>query len=230
DYLFTQTQIMPVTSGVRAGRKGALFGRDMNRIMSDQAIAMDSNIYELLLGRAFTKSEIPNILAQQEYLDELHSMFLQRREDWFDVSKRVYSKSGNGMHYELVGKNEQDIKDANKLFALNQGFYNLSRLYQDLHAEFISKKTMTEAEKRFLREFPITYSRVGALIGAARTVFQARTLVAEAWKACKALHPDIVTSEKFLKILESDLQDRFVDGKPFYTRSLKLLQDYAMKA
>lgn len=198
DFLMSQDEELGMQSTNRGGRKAALFGDHPGRITTDQAFANDLPIYEILAGRKLDLRQDQLWLEnQQYYLDELHPSFLQRKENWFHAGEVVYGAHGKGKHWELVGKNPEDIEASKILFGYLQVFWMLNSV----------KEVMAQAENPgadqqwLLKEIPELFYRVGGKIGTARTIQQAARLVAEEWQNFTStdVGARLVKGEKFRK-------------------------------
>jgi len=203
DYLMSQDQSLDMQSTYRKGRTTALYGSSPDRITTQQAFLHDKEQYSKLLGRGFVlQAELPRIEAQLSYLDELHSSYLQRKENWFNAQENVYSTRGKGKHWELVGDHPDDIDASKKLLGYLQGFYTLDKIRETYEQRLNSGQPVGEGQKKFMQECADEFRRVGSLIGVARTIRQAEIFVAEAWENFIGKHPRVVASTEFIDMLD----------------------------
>lgn len=158
----------------------------------------DREAWEALLGREMpTSGDVggwydvaQDIKAQQYYLDELHSSFLQKKPNWFSASAKVYSAAGDGFHHQLVGSHERDIGAVNDLLLYLQGMWCANEVHVAILRAPEAKRTELAQEfsdmNEFVATFQKTFTHVGALIGISRGVQQAERLVADEWRKLKA--------------------------------------------
>lgn len=203
DYLLTQDRAINMQSAYRKGRRTALFGADKDRIPTDQAYLNDAEIYSQLLGREFDFSaDLPNIKKQLNYLDELHSSFLQRKPNWFSAQEKVYALGSKGKHWELVGSNPQDIQITKDLLGYLQGFYSLDLIRQGWKTKLaVDPNSLGSGQKQFIVDTEKVYGEIGSIIGAARTVNQAQRLIQQRWIEFTSKYPKILSTSEFSIII-----------------------------
>src|SRR3989344_1747242 len=203
DYLMSQDESLHMLSAYRKGRTTTLYGEGKDRVTTQQAFWNDKEKYAKMLGRDFDlRIEMPRVETQLSYLDELHSSFLQRKVNWFNAQENVYSTKGEGKHWELVGDHPDDIDASKKLLGYLQGFYTLDKIREAYNQRLSSGLPVGEGQKIFMQECADEFRRVGSLIGAARTIQQTETLVAEAWKTFIDKHSRVATSAEFTGMLD----------------------------
>src|SRR3989344_2930516 len=203
DYLMSQDESLHMLSAYRKGRTTTLYGEGKDRVTTQQAFWNDKEKYAKMLGRDFDlRIEMPRVETQLSYLDELHSSFLQRKVNWFNAQENVYSTKGEGKHWELVGDHPDDIDASKKLLGYLQGFYTLDKIREAYNQRLSSGLPVGEGQKIFMQECADEFRRVGSLIGAARTIKQTETLVAEAWKTFIDKHSRVATSAEFTGMLD----------------------------
>lgn len=124
---------------------------------------------------------------QAAYLNELHSSFLQKKQQWFFWNEKVYSSRKAGFHHELVGDDFRDIDAVKNLFCYLQALYACDVIWKNIdeHSED-QKSRLGPFSKSLYLEFPNIYSKAGALIGASRTVRQAEKFVKGLWESLKS--------------------------------------------
>jgi len=206
DYLTTKDSNLILQSGYRKGRTTALFGSGSGRIPTEQAFLNDKGKYTKMLGRetdaqTFRTQELPRIQSQLSYLDELHSSFLQKKENWFNAQENVYSIKGKGKHWELVGDHPEDVQASKNTLGYLQGFYSLELLRSAWEQRLQSGQPVGEGQKKFIAEFSNEFRKVGSLIGAARTIKQAESLIAEEWGQFRTSNQRLFTSPELNAIL-----------------------------
>ncbi|MEK9175681.1 MAG: hypothetical protein AAB795_03785, partial [Patescibacteria group bacterium] len=202
DYLITRDANLGLQSN-RGGRKPALYGSDRSRIQTNQAYLHDQEQFSVLLGRKFaSKSELESVQKQLAYLDELHSSYLQKKENWFNASENVYSASGHGKHWELVGSHTADVASSKRLLAYLQGFYTCDKLKTSWEESVRTGAVLGVGQKKFIADFAKIFREVGSLIGVTRTIHQAESLVSEKWSDLVAQYPKLVESPQFASMLD----------------------------
>ena len=206
DYLTTKDPNLNLQSGYRKGRTTALFGSGSGRIPTEQAFINDRDKYSKMLGResdpqTFRAQELPRIQSQLSYLDELHSSYLQKKDNWFNAQENVYSTKGKGKHWELVGDHPEDIQASKNVLGYIQGFYSLELLRSAWEQRINSGQPVGEGQKRFIAEFSNEFRKVGSLLGAARTIKQAESLVADEWSKFRVNNQRLFTSPELTAIL-----------------------------
>lgn len=203
DYLMSQDEALNMQSAYRKGRTVALYGSEKDRIPTSQAFLNDKEQYSKILGREFDlQTELPRVEAQLFYLDELHSSFLQRKENWFNAQKNIYSIKGKGKHWELVGDHPEDIEASKRMLGYLQGFYTLDKIREVWQQRLESGQQLGEGQKKFLADCAEEFRKVGSLIGASRVIKQAETLVAESWKSFVDKYPRLATTAEFSGMLD----------------------------
>ena len=131
---------------------------------------LDKRIYERTLNRRFKRRDKKNISLQKDYLDELHSNFMGKKENWFKYNHEIYADFyDRGLHHELVGNNPKDINATKDMFCHLQGFYKLDKIAKD------------SKDFRFRKRIPEFYTKAGAILGNSLTVQQASRLIAQLW-------------------------------------------------
>jgi hypothetical protein len=213
DYLLSQSPNLQMDSAFRSGRPGALYGRGPDRITTRQAFYNDREIYSKLLGREFLPSDITRVQAQLDYLDELHSSYLQEKPNWFDARKNVYAKRQKGKHWELVGDHSADIAASKELYAYVQGFHIINLLHRQWKGKVETNPYAEKDKLEFVKAMPDIFGRTGALIGAARTVHQAKDLLKEEWIEIKKNYPSVLESQGFKSMLDGGEKNRFAVEK-----------------
>ncbi|HUQ84912.1 MAG TPA: hypothetical protein VM077_01185 [Candidatus Limnocylindrales bacterium] len=205
DYLITQDPQLDMQSAFVSGRNVALFGGGKDRITTGQSYVHDAKTYSALLSREFTYADdYPNITRQQQYLDELHSSYLQKKPNWFHADGNVYAGNNHGKHSELVGSNSTDIDATKQMLGYLQGFYSVDLIHKAWQGKLTSNPdSLGPSQKQLLAEFPDIYRDAGALIGAARTVQQAERLVAGKWEELKSRYPRLLTEQVFTNLLNN---------------------------
>lgn len=157
---------------------------------TQELIMMDKVIYEHLLNRSLSSTDIENIKKQRAYLDELHSSVMQRKSNWFMYDKNVYSTEiSKGKHFEMVGNNPEDIRAVNNMFCHVQGFYFLDVL---VNASKDSRNPWSKViDQKFKEKIPKYFNRVGSIIATSLTVQQASRLIEDLWKTVIKEFPNI---------------------------------------
>ncbi len=102
----------------------------------------------------------------------------------------------------MVGDHPDDINASKKLLGYLQGFYTLDKIREAYDQRLSSGQPVGEGQKKFMQECTDEFRRVGSLIGAARTIKQAETLAAEAWKTFIDKHSRVATSAEFTGLLD----------------------------
>jgi hypothetical protein len=175
--------------GIVEEKVGVLHRSNWDRVHADRSV------YEVLLGRDLPFSgdtwalyaETDNIRKQRAYLDELHSSYLQGKQEWFLAGTQVYSFEGKGRYDQIVGNSFADQEAAHDLLSYVQGIYFAKSMYAagavlsdaDREKVFTSRPEARE----FYESFPGVFVRIGACIGVSRTIAQATRLVGEEWRA-----------------------------------------------
>jgi hypothetical protein len=199
DYLISKDENIDMQSAYRKGRPTALYGFGKDRIPSAQAVLNDRDKYSVVLGREFDPQNDPlRIERQLNYLDEVHSSFLQGKEDWFDAQGNVYALGRKGKHWELVGDHPDDIEATKNMLGYMQGFYTLDKIKEG----WGKRDGLGEGQKKFLQEYDDEFRKIGSLIGTARTVKQAETLVAQEWKSFMEKNPKIASHPDFQAMMD----------------------------
>jgi hypothetical protein len=190
-------------SAYRRGRPTALYGDGKDRITTDQAILHDREQYSAALGREFDpQKDGPRVETQSRYLDELHSSYLQRKEDWFSAQEDVYSTRGKGKHWELVGDHPDDIEASKDMLGYMQGFYTMDKIKDAWQQRSDSGGQIGEGQKKFMQDCEEEFRKVGSIIGTARTVKQAESMVAEAWKSFSEKHQRVTQTADFQGMMD----------------------------
>lgn len=204
DYLLTQDQALNIQSAYRKGRSTALFGASKDRILTNQAFLNDSSIYSQLLGREFDLNiDLPNVKKQLNYLDELHSSYLQRKPGWFNAQENVYALGNKGKHWELVGGNPQDIEASKNLLGYLQGFYSLDLIRRNWKGKLATDpNSLGDGQKQFIGDTEKVYLEIGSIVGVARTIDQAQRLVQQKWIEFISKYPKILTTPEFGKLMK----------------------------
>ena len=179
DRLISKDENIDMESAHRRG-----FGTGKDKAKTNMAFEHDKEQYSAALGREFDlKSDGPRVEVQSRYLDELHSSYMQKAPEWFDAQKDVYSTRGDGKHWELVGDHPDDIKASKDMLGYLQGFYTMDKVKDYWQQQLDNGGPIGEGQKKFMKECEEEFRKVGSIIGTARTVKQAETMVAEAWKS-----------------------------------------------
>ena len=203
DYLISQDETLNMQSAYRKGRVVALYGSQKERVTTNQAFLNDKEHYSKLLGRTFDLyTELVCVEAQLSYLDELHSSFLQRKENWFNAQENVYSTKGEGKHWELVGNHPKDIEASKRLLGYLQGFYTLDKIRESWQQQLNNGQQLGPGQKKFLITYIEEFRKIGSLIGAARTIKQAEMLIAEAWNDFTHRNQKLITTKEFSEMLD----------------------------
>lgn len=174
-----------------------------------QAIKLDKEKFTLLFNRNLNSDDFKNIDLQGEYLDELHSSFLQRKENWFHKEEKVYAMSNKGKHWEIIGNNPKDIEATKNLLIYMQGFFMCGKL-QEL---WDKKANSTAKEMIFTDDFKKRYRKAGSLIGISKTVKQSEEFLAEEWKTLKKVHPEVFELNSWKKYMESFIKSGVAEEK-----------------
>ncbi len=203
DYLESQDTDIDMQSSYRKGRIGPLYGYHSGRITTAQSYANDAEKYSKLLGREFNyQYDSSRVQAQLDYLDELHSSYLQRKPNWFNAAEKVYALSSKGAHWELVGNHPDDREAAKRVLAYLQGFYlcdSIQKSWNENAAQ--GKMKLGAGQEKFIDEFADVYRRVGSLIGVARTIRQAKTFIQAEWEEFRQKYPQLLESKPFTDML-----------------------------
>lgn len=153
-----------------------------------ELIDQDKKLYTYLLNREPTVEDYENITKQRAYMDELHSSILQRKDNWFNWSNKVYStEMQDRFHSELVGNHPEDVAATRNMFCYLQGFYILEKLVKeslDPNSSWHGK-----ISPRFAENVSKYFNRAGSLIATSLTVQQASRLVGEMWRLFLKQHP-----------------------------------------
>ena len=182
DYLSATDPVSPIKSSIKSG--GGAILSDPN-YSSTSAIYQDKDSYSVLLERTFTDKDIFSIQLQQCYLDELHSSFMQRKNEWFNASGSVYSGAGSGKHWEIVGSNPADVEATKQLLAYIQGFYIIEGYAKAVQKAIENGAQAGPITLKFVSEASRYFDEAGALIGSSHCVCQAERLVAQKWHQFK---------------------------------------------
>jgi len=185
DYLLTMDSKLPLASGYRRGRCEPLFG-DQIINKSDDLFMRDSHFYEKISNiTSLEITDVENIRKQLLYLDELHASFMQKKQNWFNASNNVYATANNGKHkhWELVGRNQEDIEASKHIFTYIQGMEYMARVRDSW------EKNPTPAVTTFIAGYDAAYRKAGALIGAGRSIQQVERLLHDEWEALKTQYP-----------------------------------------
>lgn len=203
DYLMSKDHALNMSSSFRKGRSAALFGEHSGRMTTDQAFWSDADIYEQLADRPITtQADQKQIEHQLRYLDELHSSYLQKKQDWFSAKEDVYTTRKKGKHWEVVGDHPEDVRATKKLLGYMQGMHSLDQI-SNMWIE--KKKSGTEygpVQEKFMSEFQKRFLRMGSLIGAARTVKQATEFAQTEWYKIQKEYPKLLKTPVFLSMLD----------------------------
>lgn len=191
DYLLSQDPKVNMASAVRKIGNSALFGKGVKPPATQGFIARDTlrkdgDQYSALLGREYSDIDQENVEDQLRYLDELHSSFLQKKAEWFSTKQDVYSTRKRGKHWEVVGANPEDQAAAKELLGYLQAIYIMDTVIQSIKKQVEGNPSqIPDYIKEMISSWPDVFGKIGGIIGASRTVQQARRLVATEWTAYK---------------------------------------------
>ncbi len=196
DYLLGQDPKIKMHTGVRSVTSSELFGKNFSdhpsagHHIAKQAFELDKDQYSVLAERPFVGDDYGDMMAQQAYLDELHSSFLQKKPEWFLANQKIYAGYASGKAWEIVGKFPDDQLSTKKVQAITQAVYIV-----ETYAMPSLKSKALEGNPpmdlvQLLREWPNFFRKIGALIGTSRTVKQAERLIRDEWKTFKSSHQD----------------------------------------
>lgn len=215
DYLLAKNNTLGMQTTFRNGRNQALFGNEQNNLPTDTWYFEDRKQYALLLEREFdAKIDPGNIKLQLSYLDELHSSFLQRKENWFHAASKVYSNRAEGKHWEIVGNSLDDQQATKRLLAYLQGMYLVDQYRQLLQQKVDQKLQIGESQKLFIENAPKTFLKVGSLIGTARTVKQAEHLIKEEWQNLVEKYPRLFEKDGWFDQTINNWETNYQSGQP----------------
>lgn len=214
DAAMHKTEVLGMKSHLNgSNERMVLIGPEAVRLPTDFLYEQDAEAYGILLNRIFEpKVDTVRIQDQRAYLNELHSSFLQKKENWFVAPNTVYSTRKKGKHWEIVGDHPDDIESTKRLLGFLQGLYSLDYIYQQANDRKIAGDHIGPIQEILLKEFPGIYSRCGSLIGVARVVQQAERLVSAEWNEIRIKFADLLGHEKFKVWLDNWEKGQGVDG------------------
>jgi len=187
NYLMSKDSDIGMASASRRTQRPPLYDKVLRE---EDAIDADKNKYRLVMERDDVR--VPDCYIQSAYLDEFHSSFLQRKQEWLYKNSHVYSGHGRGEHWELVGKDKGDQEATKRFLGLTQAFYILdeaAEYYRKLQARGQQIGPQTAF---ILQSFPKSFIEAGSLIGTARSVKQAERLLHENFNDIKSKAPDFM--------------------------------------
>jgi len=187
DYLMSKDSDIGMASASRRTQRPPLYDQILTE---DDAIKADINKYRLVMER--DNVSVPDCYLQSAFLNEFHSSFLQRKQEWFYKKSHVYNNYGRGEHWELVGKDKEDQEATKKLLGLTQAFYLLDEA-AECYRKLQAKGQQIGPQTAFiLQSFPKSFDEAGSLIGTARSVKQAERLLNENFNDIKSKAPDFM--------------------------------------
>jgi hypothetical protein len=181
----------------------SLYGREIPEaptrgMMREGAIRVDAEKYALLLGRQFAEADIENVEQQRQYLNELHSSFLEKKFVWFNAAADVYNNIAGGKQWELVGENPNDQQITRDFV----GFLQVAFIFDEYF--FNPNRTeLPESLTGLIPEWQTTYGKLAGVIGSSFSIRQCNMLFQQVFNEFLQNHPTLI--EKNEKTFEQIL-------------------------
>ncbi len=201
DYLLSVDSDSPLHSGINSSSARDSVLPETRARSSQEAYMRDAQYYSDILNRQFSPSDIDGLRSQHAHLDELHSSFLQHKPGWFSATSNVYTILKEGLHWELVGDNQEDQESTKRLLAYLQGFFIVKDMQLSAQRAVEMGLPIGEGQKRLIETFDDLYRDCGAVIGASRCVQQTERLIIPKWEKVRTEFSKLFQTTMFQDLL-----------------------------